>query len=448
MGSIGYIFKFRFDLQLGNVAMSLINQVLKDLDKRGASTQIGEATIRVVHSHSRRNAFLLVALGAAGMLVVGGAGWMIWQGQQQPVLPAPIVAAAPVPLVETIPASQPVVAPVPVAVPSIESIMPETIVATGAAQTITLNGSHFREGANVTLSDGEGRMYENRPLLSLAAEQIVLKLNPGKKAGNWLVEVLNSDGTTSGKYAFSVKAPAPAVKANQSAAMPAGKKIAALSASVKPEQAPPSAASQETVNAPGISKQPTQISPQQQAENEFRRAYGLMQQGQTGAAMSGFEAALQLDAGHLVARQTLVRLLIENKRTADAERVLQEGIQYDPRQTSLAMLLARIQVGRNELPQALETMQKSLPYAEKQADYQAFVAALMQRQNRHSEAITYFQNAVQLNPQSGVWLMGLGISLHEQQRQEEARIAFNRALATNTLNAELKAFVTQQLKEL
>jgi len=428
--------------------MSLINQVLKDLDKRGASTQIGETTIRVVHGHSRRNAFLLVALGAAGMLVVLAAVWLMWPLQQQPVVQAPIVAAATVPIVAAVPASQPVAVPVQVIAPSIENIKPETLLATAVAQTITLNGSNFQEGASVTLSDGEGRVYANRPLLSLTAEQIVLKLNLGKKAGNWLIEVMNTDGTSSGKYEFSVKAPAPAVKATQLAALPHALNVAASSARVKAEQKQPSAAAQGAVNEPGISKQPTQISPQQQAENEFRRAYGLMQQGQTSAAMNGFEAALQLDAGHLVARQTLVRLLIENKRTADAERVLQEGIQHDPRQTSLAMLLARIQVGRNELPQALETMQKSLSYAERQADYQAFFAALMQRQNRHSEAISHFQNAVQLNPQSGVWWMGLGISLREQQRKEEARIAFNRALATNTLNAELKEFVTQQLKEL
>jgi MSHA biogenesis protein MshN len=228
----------------------------------------------------------------------------------------------------------------------------------------------------------------------------------------------------------------------------AGKKINAATALIPSDQSSHTGTSQGAVSAPGISKQPTQISPQQQAENEFRRAYGLMQQGQTTAAMSAYETVLQLDAGHLMARQTLFRLLIESKRNAEAERLLQEGIQHDPRQSSLTLLLARIQVGRNELPQALETMQKSLSYAERQADYQAFFAALMQRQNRHSEAISHFQNAVQLNPQSGVWWMGLGISLREQQRKEEARIAFNRALATNTLNAELKEFVTQQLKEL
>lgn len=430
--------------------MSLINQVLKDLDKRGASTQIGEATVRVVHAHSKRNVYLLLALGAAGMLVTVGTIWLFWQNQQTPILQAVVVAPVPVPIpaVEILPASQPLVVPVPITVPVIANIKPDPVMATGIAQIITINGSDFKEGASVSLSDEEGREYANRPLLSVTPEQIVVKLNLGRKAGNWLLEVVNSDGTSTGLYAFSVNAPALPAKTVQKAVPPAGKKISTATPLIPSAQASHSGTSQAAVTVPGISKQPTQISPQQQAENEFRRAYGLMQQGQTTAAMSAYEAVLQLDAGHLIARQTLFRLLIESKRNAEAERLLQEGIQHDSRQSSLALLLARIQVGRNELPQALETMQKSLPFAQQQADYQAFFAALLQRLNRHSEAIDYFQNAVKLNPQSGVWLMGLGISLREQMRKEEAREAFERALSTNTLSAELKSFVTQQLKEL
>jgi len=190
------------------------------------------------------------------------------------------------------------------------------------------------------------------------------------------------------------------------------------------------------------------ITTAQQADAEFQKASGFAQQGSIADALSGYEAALRLNPGHDGARHALAALLLKSKRSEDAERVLQDGIQHDPKQTNLALLLARMQVGRNELPQALDTMQKSLPYAQQQADYQAFVAALLQRQNRHKEAIIHFQNAVQLSPQSGVWLMGLGISLREEQRNAEARDAFKRALDSNTLNAELQSFVNQQLKEL
>lgn len=427
--------------------MSLINQVLKDLDKRGATTQIGEATIRVVHYHNGRNVYLLIALGVTALLAVGGVLWMASQKQQQAVFQA-VVAQTAVPVAEILPASQPLVAPVQQIKPSIESIVPDPVMATGLGQIITVKGDNFKAGMNVTLRDGGGQVYENRPILSLTQDQIELKLNLGKKASNWTVEVLDADGLSSGRFNLAVKTSVMKGAETKIVESRTNKKSAPTVSVITSDSAIHASAEQGVVIAPGINKQPTQISPQQQAENEFRKAYALIQQGQSSAGMNGLEVALQLDPGHLMARQTLTRLLIENKRNAEAEKLLQDGINNDPKQTSLALLLARLQVGRNELPQALETMQKSLPYAQTQADYVAFVAALLQRQNRHSEAIIYFQKAVQLNQQSGVWLMGLGISLREQQRKEEARDAFNRALLTNSLNAELKSFVTQQLKDM
>lgn len=190
------------------------------------------------------------------------------------------------------------------------------------------------------------------------------------------------------------------------------------------------------------------ISPAQQADAEFRKAVALMQQGRVADAIAGYEAALRLDAGHDTARQTLVALLLEEKRAMDAERVLQERLQSNPDHAGFAMLRARLQVERDALEQAAATLEKSLPYADAQADYQAFFAALLQRQNRHKEAVAHYQAALQLAPGKGVWLMGYGISLQAMQRNDEAREAFNRALDSKTLSPELQAFVQQRLKGL
>jgi MSHA biogenesis protein MshN len=190
------------------------------------------------------------------------------------------------------------------------------------------------------------------------------------------------------------------------------------------------------------------ISPQQRAENEFQKANLAMQEGRANDALAGYEAALLIDSSHKAARRAWVGVLLSLKRNDDAERVLQRGIKRDPKDTSFAMLQARLQVERGAVPLALETLQKALPYAEGQADYQAFVAALFQRQSLHDEAIAHYQIALKLVPNKGIWLMGLGISLQVLQRKEEARDAFQRALNTNTLNAQLQAFVQQKLKEL
>ena len=416
--------------------MSLINQVLQDLDKRGANTNIGEATIRVVHAPSRRSAMLLFVAGAAVMLFVGAAVSLILQMHQRPGAPARAVVAAPKPDV-ALPASQPVVAPVQTNVPRIDSVSPAMILATGKIQLVTLNGSNFKEGASVTLRKQSGQIYANRPIDSLMPNQVVLKSNFGKTAGAWTVEVLNPDGSSSGQYTFTVQAPE--TKA------PPSTQGSLISAPPRPT---PGATQQGAVAIGGVNKQTTQITLQQQGDNEYRRAYQLMRQGHNNEALAGFENAVKLYPGHELARQNMASLLLGNKRNAEAESVLQEGLQLNPQQAGFAMLLARLQVERNAVPLALETLQHTLPYAAKQPDYLAFVAALLQRQNRHKEAVDYYQKALQFKPQSGVWLMGLGISLRAEQRKEDARDAFKRALGTNSLSAELNDFVTQQLKEL
>jgi len=308
-------------------------------------------------------------------------------------------------------------------------------VAASGVQVITLFGTHFSEHATVSLTDGSGHVYARRQIVEQSPEQIKLKINLGNKPAIWLAEVQNADGNVSAKYVIEVSQHKAAAHKPENRLLPAATVVPVLH-------------KKNELLDEGIHKQPTQMSAQQQAENEFHRAHELMRQGRNSEALVGFEAALKFDTSHEQARQTLVSLLLELKRNNDAERVLQEGVQNNPQQTVFALLLARMQVGRNELPQALQTMEKSLPYAAKQADYLAFMAALLQRQNRHAEAINYFQNALKLNPQSGVWLMGLGISLRAEQRNSEAREAYNRALEVHNLSDELQAFVTQQLKEL
>jgi MSHA biogenesis protein MshN len=129
-------------------------------------------------------------------------------------------------------------------------------------------------------------------------------------------------------------------------------------------------------------------------------------------------------------------------------RSLREGLQLDAGQTGLAMILARLQLERGELKPALETLQRSLPHAAERADYLAFLAALLQRDGRHREAVELYAQALRKSPGNGVWWMGQGISLQAENRIPEAIEAFKRAKASNSLSAELRAFVEERLNSL
>jgi len=188
------------------------------------------------------------------------------------------------------------------------------------------------------------------------------------------------------------------------------------------------------------------LSPQQKAENEYRRALVKLQDARVSEALAGLERALELNPRHEAARQTLVSLLIESGRNAEAIHHLALATSLDPRQASMAMLLARLQLenGGN----ALETLQRSLPYAESNAEYRAVMAGVLQRAGRQKEAAEHYQAAVRLQPANAVWWMGLGISLQADKRNAEAKAAFQRAAESGRLSPELQSFVERRLQQL
>ena len=205
-----------------------------------------------------------------------------------------------------------------------------------------------------------------------------------------------------------------------------------------PETAAPRAAATKTLPL-------KQVSRTQRADAEYRKALVLQQQGRAIEALAGYAAALELNAQLEEARLAQAVLLAEDNRSADAERLLQEGLTLKPAHTGFSMLLARVQVERGDLVQALETLQTNLVKAGDNPDYQAFYAALLQRAGRHEEAVTHYRIAVQRAPNNGIWLMGYGISLQAVQRSEDAQAAYRQALASRSLSPELTAFVQQKL---
>ena len=392
--------------------MSVINQVLNQLEQRGAHTAPEQAMVRAVpHDGKRSSAMPLLTLGLAlGLALAGGvAAWQWIQMRKPKVVAVSAIQhqmAAPVP----IPAPAPAPAPVS-AVPAVASVV-------GAASAVDAAGA------------GEIPPVEILPPASrLSFELSAIPLPSSLRQDATLHDAKNGAAPDRGeKQPANAAPPARVVKPQPVQIVPPNAHTAARASGGAPPM--------------------KQVSPEQRADAEFRQAVASMRKGHIADAIAGYRAVLRLDAGHDEARQALVVLLLESKQGAEAERILQDRLNAKPGHTGFAMLLARLQVEHGAFEQAVVTLEKSLPFADAQADYQAFFAALLQRQSRHKEAITHYQIALQLAPGNSIWLMGYGISLQEVQRTDDARDAYKRALESKTLSPELQAFVQMKIKEL
>jgi MSHA biogenesis protein MshN len=400
--------------------MSLINKMLRDLDARGGDGARGEASslVRPVGRGSRSPLSpLVIGAGLAVFVVLGASGFVAWKylrGQHAASTPAVAVVRAPAAAL-----TQPVV----------QANGPVAVVA-GDEGPAVVPGNIPPEEHRVA---GE-RMAREMEERNAAARRVAAGVNTA------------AVGRVDARSPQSDEARANDVKPSGNTNRVATRRAAPGNATVERGATARAATGQAAADGPRVGVAEAGLSPQQKAENEYRRALVKLQDARVSEALAGLERALELYPRHEAARQTLVSLLIESGRNAEAIHHLALATSLDPGQASMAMLLARLQLenGGN----ALETLERSLPYAESNAEYRAVMAGVLQRANRHKEAIEHYQAAVQLQPANAVWWMGLGISLQADKRNADAKAAFRRAAESGRLTPDLQSFVERRLQQL
>lgn len=425
--------------------MSLINQMLQELDARRAegtaSAEYGQQ-VRAVPERRRIHPAWWVAL-ALGIALLCVAGWALFRfttGSSQ-------AAAQKLPLKMETRLGTPVQAPpADAAAPSAPSalVAPTTAVADAS-------GSIEAPPVPAVASPASGPVDNNPAQPTMPA--VIPGTPPPAQAARPQAEPERDAARN--KPAAAARPPVEETAAREGSMPPPSARTApsarSRASASTPSDSPPDAQSEtRAVALPSIagSKQPKELSQQQRAENEYRKALIAVEQGKTGDGISGLETALQFDARHAAARQSLIGLLLNARRQDEAIERAREGLAIDAAQPGLAMILARLQLEKGTSRTAVDTLERTLPHARDRADYLAFLAALLQREERHAQAAEYYFQALQRSPQNGVWWMGLGISLQADQKTAEASEAFRRAKSTNSLSPELTAFVNSRLSQL
>ena len=371
--------------------MSLINQMLKDLEQRGAGSnnpiKINPAMLSTGVPQSR--SFPLIKIGVLLALLAGGVYSWMHTAKPSADSASPAPALAPVPS-----ANKPAEASQAPATETTTNAQPNTLFAT------QLDAQHLQA------------------------------ITPPKKAPAAPMPATSE-----------VNVPAPVVPVVEKTT-PLSSNEVDKSPSVK-HTAPKLVSKQELDT--GLGKQ---IRPEQKSNNYYRLALAQLQQGRVSEAQANLSLALESNPANQEARQTLAGLLLENKRQDEAKAILTAGLAIAPEQNDFRMAIARLQVEAGDRSSALNTLEQGLGYANNNADYQVFTATLLQSAKRHDDAVQHYMTALALRSNDAKALIGLGISLQALGKLDKAQEAFNRAQATATLSPELTLFVEQQLKQL
>ncbi len=199
---------------------------------------------------------------------------------------------------------------------------------------------------------------------------------------------------------------------------------------------------------PVIEKKVRPETSDERADRLYDAALRLAASGRRLEAAERYRSALKTFPGHRAAREQLALLLVKLNRSAEATEVLREGLRQDPTYTTFAKLQARILTDRNALEGALEVLRAAAPAVAEDPEYHAFVAALYQRKGEHTLAVSLYRQVLKHAPDASVWWMGLGISLEAEERTTAALEAFGRSAQLGNLDPETLRYVNRRIRAL
>ncbi len=390
--------------------MSVVNQMLRDLDRRQAGEENAVYTQHLRPVDARRRAPLLL-IGAAFLIAAGGTyAALQYFNRLAPAAPLAETAAPPV--------------GAPIKAPSATQLVPAAEMPQADSNAFTTDEVQANRRSSET---------GNRPISTAVTAQSLPAAEPAPPRAHDSSESANSDS-------------APADSRTPMRAIEDTPALASRSAPVQTTRIVAGDRSTEADAATTKIDVRPHAQPAPDAESEFRRAAALINQARNQEARAALKKALELDARHEGARQTLAVLLIEARAMSEAEALLTEGLKLNPNQSNFAIVLARLKLDHNDDAGALQVLREHGAAAVNNAEYRAFAGALLQRMNRHPEALDEYRAALTVSPNVGVWWVGLALSFEATGEPDKAAEAFMRARTTGTLSADVAQFVEGKLQ--
>jgi len=444
--------------------LSLINQMLKDLEKRsskGAVSGVGHLSRPVLGTPRGNRA--LVVIGLFLVLTAGiGVVWFLKSDSAPPevIIADGVSTAASPPIDEGI-----AEAALPVSASGLETAPTETLPVSALLENLRI--SRQIDGLQVEMSFSHVPAY--RLMLGEGGTQLTLELPDGTMVASLpnisalplLQKVSSESGGGAARLLFTFNEACRYEELSLSEnRLGAGRVLrfvvqpAAEATPVAEVAAGPLSKSSEQPtlerNDPPVEqalvRREIQPTAGQRAENYCREGIRALQQGRWREGEAALRTALAIDPRNVEARDVLLGVLSRQNRPVDVKTLLAEGVRSVPENLSYRIRYARLLLEEGALSLAREqlTREPVLPVAEA-VDLYAMLATVLQRQGDFAEAARTYQALLTVKPRQAVWWMGLGIALEGSSSEGEARQAYRQALTHGELSGGLQAYIRQRL---
>lgn len=387
------------------VGMSVINQMLKDLDKRQNEQQEGANLAMTVPAKISSSKLMLIIVAIIIIVnVIGIFGWQLYSENQQ-----------------------------------LRSQVQQ--------ESVALTTEKYRAETKVNkVISSKGLLTKDRAL-ALASTAI----NPALEDNDARLNSTQSSAVIVGAQEKNALAKARVkMTENENLRTKVTEKNIAADSTVKVEVAKqvtqPEQVNRVEQTKPSLTISRSQLSPKALAENKITQAEQAMERHDLAKAESLFEEVLLIVPEHETARKQLAALWYGKRYYQDAINLLSQGIALAPQGEEMRLMSARIYYEQGQARQAYNIL--SPVKQSTSTELQALLANTATELNEHDNAIMAYQNLIALEPDMGRWWLGMAVSLDSLGKFVLARDAYKQALARNNLSSSAMQFARQRLIEL
>lgn len=191
----------------------------------------------------------------------------------------------------------------------------------------------------------------------------------------------------------------------------------------------------------------SELSPQEVAALKVSDARKATNRGDLDKASQLLEQALVLEPKNIEAREQLGALWYGKKDYKSAINLLKQGIMFVPEYGQFRILLARIFIEIEQFQLAFNTLEQDKNFAD--ADFQSLRASLAQQLGQYDSAIEAYKYLITHQPQSsGKWWLGLAIAADKQSKLDIAKQAYQQAITQGGISNQSLSFAKKRLMQL
>jgi len=416
--------------------MSLLNNVLRDLQTRGAfgvEPLTGLEPVAEAPTQHRWPALLLSALAALSI----ASATVLWRpaadGRWLPSIASIMVDAdaQPQPGFQTAPKTSPQAEP--------------DVTASGDQSSGAVPVDRTSESSPAPLDDDVVDTAADSPPADFA-DRYVVQLGAFADPANAAPPQAEPDLAATGDHSSGAF---PVDRTSQSSPAPLDDDVANTAAD-SPSSSAESAVSPVSAVAPAtatILRRET-VDAATAAARSVTRGLTAMRGNDLPTAERLFREALTIDPGDGAVWSYLYSVLVRASKPGAAEQALRRGLISAKQPAPLAKLYARMLLDRGEKDAAVSMLRTHRPLPATDIVYDAFLAALLHQLGQYTEARDIYRKLLTVEPSTGSWWIGLAMSDESLGNRPEALSAFQRALRTQSLKIPLTRYARRRIAEL